>query len=222
MGNNGVNTSGPLLSPQQLWNKPMPTAPTQLPGIIPGPGAPKGATPAVPTQLPGYIPPASPQTTVPTYVPPVDTLPSLPPQGTSTPQIPFTTQTSPAAGSVSQLNQLTQLFRSGDDSLLGKYGVQLAKDPQGQITGYFVNGQSVTAPQLQQHLLPHASFLHQELENLKANVDQSYSSVHTSMQQAYAQMTPTEQQSISIQMQAVHVVYESFVNRLNQIDGLIR
>lgn len=212
MGNNGVNTSGPLLSPQQLWNKPTPKAPTQLPGTIP-------------TQLPGTIPPVSPQTTVPTYTAPVDTLPSLPPQGTSAPQLPFTTQTTqttPSAGSVSQLNQLTQLFRSGDDSLLGKYGVQLAKDPQGQITGYFVNGQSVTGPQLQQHLLPHASFLHQELENLKTNVDQSYGSVHSSMQQAYTQMTPAEQQSISIQMQAVHVVYESFVNRLNQIDGLIR
>lgn len=219
MGNNGVNTSGPLLSPQQLWSKPAPTATTQLPGTLPGKSVPQGT---LPTQLPGIIPSASPQTTVPTYTPPIDTLPSLPPQGTSVTQLPFTTQTTPSAGAVSQLNQLTQLFRSGDESLLGKYGVQLAKDPQGQITGYFVNGQSVSAPQLQQHLLPQASFLHQELENLKASVDQSYSSVHSSMQQGYAQMTPAEQQSISIQMQAVHVVYESFVNRLNQIDGLIR
>lgn len=222
MGNNGVNTSGPLLSPQQLWNKPAPTAPPQLPGTLPAPGTPQGTSPVRPTQLPGYIPPTSPQTTVPTYTPPTDTLPSLPPQGSSAPQVPFTTQTTPSAGSVNQLNQLTQLFRSGDDSLLGKYGVQLAKDPQGKITGYFVNGQSVTAPQLQQYLLPHASFLHQELENLKANVDQSYTNVHSSMQQSYAQMTPAEQQSINIQMQAVHVIYENFVNRLNQIDGLIR
>lgn len=248
MGNNSVNTNGPLLSPQQLWSKPAvtprpsnpiagavnPQTPTQLPGTLP-------VTPnQQPTQLPGYIPSASPQATTPTYTPPADSIPNtLPPQGSSQTQLPFTQQTlptqptqpaqpvppvqqQPTVAGANPLSQLNQMFKSGDDSLLGKYGVQLAKDPQGAITGYFVNNQPVTPAQLQQHLLPHASFLHQELENLKATVDGSYTSVYNQMQQAYGSMTPTEQQSISIQMQALHVVYESFVNRLNQIDGLIR
>lgn len=230
MGNNSVNTGNPLLSPQQLWSKPaQPRPQTQLPGTIPmTPPAGKPATPAlpgqIPTPLPGSLPGASLQGTTPTYTPPVDTIGAPPPQGSSIPQVPFTQQVAPqpSAPATPSLGQLTQMFRSGDDSLLGKYGVQLAKDQQGQITGYFVNGQQVTQPQLQQHLLPHASFLHQELENLKTSVDQSYTAVYGQMQKAFPTMTPAEQQSIQIQMQAVHVIYESFVNRLNQIDGLIR
>lgn len=227
MGNNSVNTGSPLLSPQQLWNKPAPPQPTtQLPGTIPTtPPAGQSVPTQLPGQLPGNLPSVSPQGMGPTYTPPVDTIAAPPPQGSSTPQVPFTQQPQiqpQATPANTPLGQLTQMFKSGDDSLLGKYGVQLAKDPQGQVTGYFVNGQQVSPAQLQQHLLPHASFLHQELENLKTNVDQSYSAVYTRMQQAFPTMTPAEQQSIQIQMQAVHVIYESFVNRLNQIDGLIR
>ncbi len=215
MGNNSIN---PLKSPQQLWGNrpaPAPVTPQQ-----PAPVNPQQPVPATPGTLPGALPPSSPGTVMPTYTPPADTLPTLPGQGTSVPQVPFTQPAQPSAAQ--SLGQLNQLFQTGDDGLLSKYGVSLSKNMQGQITGIFVQNQSVTPEQLKNYLLPVSGELHQQIVTLKNEVDTSYNAVYQKIQQNFGTMTQPEQQAIQLQMNAVHTLYQNFVQRLQQIDGLIQ
>jgi hypothetical protein len=64
--------------------------------------------------------------------------------------------------------------------------------------------------------------LHKELQQTKTMVDQEYSQFITRSQAQLAQMTPVEQNAVKIQLQAVQSIYQGFVNRLNQVDNLIK
>lgn len=184
--------SQPLLPPGQLW--PTPTRPAQG-GTKP--------TPAV---------------TSPTTLPALPSLPQLPPQGQSMPLVTFTSP--PGLGG--QLTQLKDMIKNADDRLLDFYNVKLVKDGSGKISGYQLNGRNVSSAEVQQHLLPRSGVLHKQITDLKADINRTYAQFKLQVQQQFPALAPTEQNSVNIQLQAVHVVYEGFVNRLNQIDDLIK
>ena len=215
-----VNSGGtpPLLPPTQLWGS------RQAP-----------LKPAAPQPAPGV----SSQ--------PATALPSLPPIGRSMPLISFSgglpsltgpTQSASIApisgqtiasqtrgaqpGLGSQLTQFRNLIKSADDKLLDYYNVKLLKNPNGQITGYLLNGQNVSAADIQRHLLPTSGILHQQITDLKKEIDQTFQNFRAQVQLQFPALAASEQTAVQIQLQAVQVVYESFGNRLSQLDGLIK
>lgn len=204
MGNTNVSGQQPLLSPGQLWGKTPPVSRPATPNPAP-------SLPATLPKLPSTLPPLG-----------RDTLQTSAQPGSSLPQVSFT-QTSPVNGSIGQqMQQLTGLMKSADTQLLGRYQLQVQKNDSGQITGYLLNGQPATAQQVQQYLLPHSGFLHQELVQLRQSVDQAVNSFYSQVRQQFPQLKPQEQTAVQIQLQAVQVVYENFVNRINQVDSLIK
>jgi hypothetical protein len=120
------------------------------------------------------------------------------------------------------LARLQTLMKTADQQTLSAYAVQIETNPQGQITGYRLNGQPASAAQVQQHLLPAASFLHQELVKTQQQVDQEYGRFLQQINQQLPQMQPLEQNAVRIQLQAIGVVYKGFLERIQQVDGLIR
>lgn len=146
------------------------------------------------------------------------TLPQLPPQGQSMPMVSFTAP--PGLGG--QLTQLKDMIKNADDRLLDFYNIKLVKDGSGKISGYQLNGRNVTAAEVQQHLLPRSGVLHRQITDLQADINRTYAQFKLQVQQKFPALAPTEQASVNIQLQAVQVVYEGFVNRLSQIDNLIK
>lgn len=212
MSNMNVGGNSPLQPPSQLWGQRRMTPPQ--------PAASQPA-PAVSSQ------PATPL------------MPNLPPIGRSMPVLPLVNPTTPGQPAMTpgqiagnqpaqqpglggQLSQLRSMIKSADDRLLTYYNVKLVKNDSGQITGYQLNGQNVSPQDLQRHLLPQAGILHQQITDLKKEIDQTFLNFRSQVQQQFPAMAPTEQTSVKIQLQAVQVVYESFVNRLSQVDGLIK
>jgi hypothetical protein len=118
--------------------------------------------------------------------------------------------------------RLQTLMKTADQRTLDAYAVKIETNAQGQITGYLLNGQPATAAQVQQHLLPTASFLHQELVKTQQQVDQEYGRFLQQINQQLPQMQPLEQNAVRIQLQAIGVVYKGFLERIQQVDGLIR
>jgi hypothetical protein len=121
-----------------------------------------------------------------------------------------------------QMGHIQSLMKNADQQTLAPYGVVVQSNPQGQVTGYLLNGVAASAEQVQQHLLPLSSRLHKELQQTKATVDQEYSQFIQRSQTQMAQMTPIEQNAVKIQLQAIQSIYQGFVNRLNQVDTLIK
>lgn len=128
----------------------------------------------------------------------------------------------PQPGIGGQLGQLKDLIKNADDRLLDLYNVKLLKDNQGQISGYLLNGRNVSVSEIQQHLLPRSGALHAQIKDLKSEIDRTYAQFQLQVQQQFPALAPSEQNSVKIQLQAVQVVYEGFVNRLNQVDTLIK
>jgi len=207
MGNHNVGQSNPLLAPKLLWsaNK-----------------APANPPPASPQQVPTTLPSLSQPDSV------ITSLPKLPPIGQSTPSVSFAAE--PDRSIQGQASQLRGLLKSADQELFnqlaqvtqGKVQLQLVKNPQGQISSYLLNGQPVTQQQVQQSLLPLSGQLHQALDGLKADVQGKYQAFFQTVHQQFPNMTSSEQTSVNIQLQAINVLFESFLSRLNQVDGLIK
>ncbi len=199
-----VNSGGtpPLLPPSQLW------APRQ--GQT-QPAAQQPAKPAQPTQ-------PAPSQQVPAKLPP---LPTQPPRGQAMPMLTFTSQPPPPTLGT-KLTQLKDVIKNADSRLLDYYNVKLVKNDQGAITGYQLNGRNVTQQELQQHLLPQSGVLHRQISDLKAEITQTHQTLGAQVQLQFSSLAAAEQTSVRIQMQAVQVVYENFVNRLDQVDALIK
>ena len=200
-----VNSGGtpPLLPPSQLW------------GPKPGPSQPV-SRPATPQPAPAQ---------------PAQILPTLPPIGKSMPMLTFTgtpsqpspSQTSsPLSGISGQMTQLRDLLKNADERLMDFYNVKILKDPNGKISGYVLNGKAASAQEVQQHLLPRSGVLHRQITDLKAEVDRTYQNLTMQAQTQLPAMAKLEQSAVQIQLQAVRIVYESFVNRLAQVDALIK
>lgn len=140
--------------------------------------------------------------------------------------MPQVSLTPPPANTMSgKVQELSRLLRDSDQMLLSHVTgnqLQIQKNAQGQITGFSVNGRLATNQEVQQMLLPMSSQLHQQLEGLKQVMHDTYSSLYTEIQQALPQMTPQEQQASQLQLNAVNVLYTGFINRIEQVDGLIR
>lgn len=205
MSNLNVGGNKPLLPPSQLWSQRQ-AAPVKPAATQPAP--------AVSGQ---------------TQQPAQPLLPHLPPLGKSMPLISFsgappqTGAPKPAPTGLSgQLTQLRGLIKSADDRLMNYYNVKLVKDDKGQITGYQLNGQNVSQQALQQHLLPQAGILHQQITDLRQEIAQTFQNFQTQVQQQMPALAPAEQTAVKIQLQAVQVVYQGFVNRLGQVDALIK
>lgn len=128
----------------------------------------------------------------------------------------------PSGDLKSQLGQLQTLMQKADAQALLPYGVVVQSNAQGQITGYLLHGKPATAEQVQQHLLPMATRLHKELLQIKAAVDQEYFELIQRVQGQLKDMTPVEQNAVRIQLQAIQSVYQGFLNRLIQVDNLIK
>lgn len=207
MGNNNVGQSNPLLAPKLLWS------PKQ---------ASVNPPPASPQQVPTTLPPLSQPDSV------VTSLPKLPPIGQSAPSISFAAE--PDQSIQGQAQQLRGLLKTADQELFnqlaqitqGQLKLQLVKNPQGQISGYTLNGQAASQQQVQQQLLPLSGQLHQALDGLKADVQGKYQAFFQTAHQQFPNMTTTEQTAVNIQLQAINVLFESFLGRLNQVDGLIK
>ncbi|MBT9546433.1 MAG: hypothetical protein IV090_13675 [Candidatus Sericytochromatia bacterium] len=190
-----------LLAPGQLWaKKPVVPAPTQPAPALPAPPQPAPLTLGSPDQLRQQMQNGAAK-------PPVAPLPIFQP---------------PSTDFKGQLGQIQSLMQKADQQALAPYGVVVQSNAQGQISGYLLNGRPATAEQVQQHLLPLSSRLHKELQQTKTMVDQEYSQFITRSQTQLAQMTPVEQNAVKIQLQAVQSIYQGFVNRLNQVDNLIK
>lgn len=187
-----------LLAPGQLWGKkPAPPAPPQP---APIPAQPVPVTLGSPDQLRQQMQTGAAK-------PPVAPLPIFQPAQTDF---------------KGQLGQIQSLMQQADQNALAPYGVVVQSNAQGQISGYLLNGRPATAEQVQQHLLPLSSRLHKELQQTKTMVDQEYSQFIQRSQAQMSQMTPVEQNAVKIQLQAVQSIYQGFVNRLNQVDNLIK
>lgn len=203
-----VNSGGtpPLLPPSSLW--------------APKPGAAQpGQT--QPVQQPRPTTPAQPTQQVPTKLPPLPSLPTSPPRGQAMPAISFTSQP-PAPTLGNKLTQLKDIMKNADSRLLDYYNVKLVKNEQGAISGYQLNGRNISQAELQQHLLPQSGILHKQITDLKAEITQTHRTLAAQVQLQFPSLAASEQTSVNIQMQAVQVVYENFVNRLDQIDALIK
>jgi len=153
-----------------------------------------------------------------TVLPTLPKLPNTPTQGTPA----YQTGGAPRPGISGQIGQLRTLLKSADDRLLDYYNVKLVKNDKGQISGYLLNGQTVSAEEIQRHLLPQSGVLHQQITDLKKEIDQTYQNFRAQVQLQFPALAPAEQNSVQIQLQAVQVVYESFANRLGQVDALIK
>jgi len=207
MGNNNVGKSNPLLAPKLLWS------PNKAPTT--------NKPPATPQQVPTTLPPLSQPDSVKT------SLPKLPTIG-ATPNINFAAE--PDQSIQGQAQQLRGLLKTADQELFnqlaqitkGQVQLQLVKNPQGQISSYMLNGKPVTQQQVQQSLLPLSGQLHQALNGLKADVQNKYQTFFQTVHQQFPKMTSSEQTSVNIQLQAINVLFESFLSRLNQVDGLIK
>ena len=121
-----------------------------------------------------------------------------------------------------QLGSLQTLLQKADTQALAPYGVTVQSNAQGQITGYLIQGKPATAEQVQQHLLPLSGRLHKDLMQARAAVDQEYTQFIQRAQTQAAQMTPVERNAVKIQLQAIQAVYQGFVNRISQVDNLIK
>lgn len=189
-----------LLSPGQLWNnRPQPVATSPVPNLPP-------LQPAQ-NQAPGLSAPDQLRQLMSNKMPPIGQIPLLSPSPTDF---------------KGQLGQLQTLMQKADAQALSPYGVVIQSNAQGQITGYLLNGQPASAEQIQQHLLPLATRLHKELMQTKSTVDQEYVQFIQWAQTQMAQMTPVEQNAVRIQLQAVQSIYQGFLNRLSQVDNLIK
>ncbi len=195
MGNANIN-AGPLLSPQQLWAKPntvkAPTIPRQ--------------TLNAPLNIPSTLGQDS-----------VYTSGAVGSSGLAAPQVSFA---APAA-IPQQAQDLQRLLMSADNTVMSKYNLQISQNAQGQ-SEFKMNGQTVSAAQAQQHLLPHASFLHQDLVALQGQVEQSVNGFYSQVQSQFGQMNAQEQTSVRIQAQAIEVLYENLQSRINLVDQLIK
>lgn len=205
-----VNNGGtPLLPPSKLWG--------------PNKGASQPVRPANPQTSP-----SQPAQTLPSI--PAQTVPSLPPIGQAMPLISFSGTgtaapvgaTTPQPGLGGKLTQLRDMIKNADDRLMDVYNVKLLKDPSGKISGYLLNGRQASAQEVQQHLLPRSGVLHQQITDLKAEIDQTYRNFTAQVNQQFPALAASEQTSVRIQLQAVQVVYENFVARLGQVDSLIK
>lgn len=137
------------------------------------------------------------------------------------PMLTFTSQPPPPTLGT-KLTQLKDVIKNADSRLLDYYNVKLVKNDQGAITGYQLNGRNVTQQELQQHLLPQSGVLHRQISDLKAEITQTHQTLGAQVQLQFSSLAAAEQTSVRIQMQAVQVVYENFVNRLDQVDALIK
>ncbi|MGV3524768.1 MAG: hypothetical protein ACO1RX_11100 [Candidatus Sericytochromatia bacterium] len=184
----------PLLPPQQLWGaKPAPARPAQAPPPV--------VTP--PAALPATLPPLS----------------RLPAAGSSAPVYSFAdTQNSLGA----QATRLQSQLKNAEQDVLGRYQVQLVKNEQGQISGYLVQGKPARAEDVQRYLLPIAGELHGALEGLKRDIQQTYTGFVQQLDQQLPALAPSEQTAVRIQRQAVDVVYASLLQRIGQVDQLIK
>ncbi|PIQ25269.1 hypothetical protein COW36_19960 [bacterium (Candidatus Blackallbacteria) CG17_big_fil_post_rev_8_21_14_2_50_48_46] len=194
-----------LIAPGQLWSpKPQPVVPAQAPGT-PAPSTPAPGTPS------GLNSPDQLRQLMNNKMPPIGQIPG---------QVPLV---GPAPSDLKgQLGQLQNLMKTADQQTLAPYGVVVQSNAQGQVTGYLLNGQPATAQQVQQHLLPLSTRLHKELLQTKATVDQEFNQFIQRTQSQFAQMNPVEQNAVKIQLQAVQSIYQEFLNRLSQVDNLIK
>lgn len=239
MSNLNVGSGAPLQSPSQLWNRKQAAPPQPVAQQPAQPVSQPQTQPSAPRQLLPSLPPmgqamplltfngnqqAGNQQSGGTTLPTLPRLPNTPAPGSSSYQTTGTggAQQPPRAGLSGQLGQLRSLIKSADDRLLDYYNVKLVKNDKGQITGYLLNGQNVTAQDIQRHLLPQSGILHQQINDLKKEIDQTYQNFQAQVQLQFPALAPAEQTSVQIQMQAVQVVYESFANRLSQVDALIK
>lgn len=135
----------------------------------------------------------------------------------------------PQQGLAGMASELQGLLKTADTQLLSLYAVAPQTDAQGNVlkdaqgnTAYTINGQSVSQAQLQQHLLPQAGILHQQIEHTKSVLNQQYQSFVQTAQSQFAQMSPAEQQAVHLQVKAIEAIYSDFMNRINQVDKLIQ
>lgn len=198
MGNLNVGGNPPLAAPQTLW-KPQQTPPAA------------SAPVSVPVSLPPLRrPPATPAP------------PQAPAQGNASPLMPFA---APRPTLQQKSAEFGKLLNSADQTLYNhvtRQQFQLVKNAQGQISGYQLNGQPVTQQQAQQFLLPLSGQLHQQLNGLKQVMFETYTELVQEAQQQFPALSPQEQQAVSIQFQALQVLHEHFVNRINHVDAMIR
>jgi hypothetical protein len=201
-----VNSGGtPLLPPSQLWGpkQPAPATPGQVQPARPVPSGSQGLP-----SLPG-------NSSVPT------TLPKLPPMGKAMPLLSLSGQPpTPTLGS--KLTQFKDMVKNADSRLMDYYQIKLVKNDQGGISGFMLNGKAASAAEIQGHLLPQSGVLHQQITDLKAEIAQTHQNFLQQLQVQFPSLAPTEQTAVKIQAQAVQVVYDSFVSRLNEIDSLIK
>ena len=182
----------PLLPPGQLWK----------------PAAAGQPTPAAPATAPSLShSPDQLRQLMSNKMPPIGTVPLV-----ETPPTDFK----------GQLGSLQTLLQKADSQALTPYGVTVQSNAQGQITGYLIQGKPATAEQVQQHLLPLSGRLHKDLMQARAAVDQEYTQFIQRAQTQAAQMTPVERNAVKIQLQAIQAVYQGFVNRISQVDSLIK
>ena len=195
MGNTNINAA-PLLSPQQLWAKPNQVNAPQIPN----------QNVSAPLSLPSTLGRDQ-----------VQTSGAVGATGLAKPQVSFAAP--PAIPQ--QAQDLQRLLMSADNTLLTKYNIQVSQNAQGQ-SEFKLNGQTVSAAQAQQHLLPHASFLHQDLLALQGQVEQSVTGFYDQVQAQFGQMNAQEQTAVRIQAQAIEVLYENLQSRINLVDQLIK
>lgn len=247
MSNLNVGSGAPLQSPSQLWNRKQAAPPQPVAQQPAQPVSQPQTQQSPPRQLLPSLPPmgqamtllsfngnqaagqqstqqAGAQQSGGTTLPSLPRLSNTPAAGSSSYQTTGVggAQQPPRSGLSGQFGQLRSLIKSADDRLLDYYNVKLVKNDKGQITGYLLNGQNVTAQDIQRHLLPQSGILHQQINDLKKEIDQTYQNFQAQVQLQFPALAPAEQTSVQIQMQAVQVVYESFANRLSQVDSLIK
>ena len=145
------------------------------------------------------------------------------------PQVQPTTSVQPKAQLTNMAHQLKGLMKSADAQILSQFDVQIQKDTAGNIVkdaqgkvSYMVDNKPVSHAELQRHLLPQATVLHQQLNRAQAYVETQYNSFVGALNSNLSQMSPTEQTSMGIQSKAVKAIYMGFLDRLNQVDRLIR
>ena len=129
---------------------------------------------------------------------------------------------SPPTDFKGQLGSLQTLLQKADSQALAPYGVTVQSNAQVQITGYLIQGQPASVEQVQQHLLPLSGRLHKDLMQAKASVAQEYTQFIQRAQTQAAHMTPVERNAVKIQLQAIQSVYQGFLNRISQVDNLIK
>jgi hypothetical protein len=182
----------PLLPPGQLWK---PSEPVK-PAVTPSPPSP--ALTHSPDQL---------RQLMSHKMPPIGAVPLV---------------ETPPTDLRGQLGSLQTLLQKADAQTLAPYGVTVQSNAQGQISGYLIQGKPATAEQVQQHLLPLAGRLHKELMQARTTVTQEYTQFIQRAQTQAAQMTPVERNAVKIQLQAIQSVYQGFLNRITQVDNLIK